>query len=49
MFENRVLRRIFKPERKEVTRQMGTLCNQKLYNSYTASNITRLIKSRRMR
>jgi hypothetical protein len=47
--ENWFLRRIFGPKRDEVTGEWRKLHNEKLHNLYTSPNITRQIKSRRMR
>ena len=47
VFENRVLRRIFGPERDEVTGDWTTLHNEKLYAFYSLPNIIRLIKSKK--
>jgi hypothetical protein len=49
VFENRVLRRIFGPRRDEVTGDWRKLHNEELHNLYFSSNITRMIKSKRMR
>jgi hypothetical protein len=49
VFENRVLRRIFGPKRNEVTGEWQKLHNEELHNLYSAPNIIRMIKSRRMR
>jgi hypothetical protein len=49
VFENRVLRRIFGPNRDEVTGDWRKLHNEELHNLYSSSNIIRMIKSRRMR
>jgi hypothetical protein len=47
-FENKVvLRRIFRPERMEVTGRWGSLHIEELHNLYCSQNIT-VIKSRRM-
>jgi hypothetical protein len=49
VFENRVLRRIFGPKRKEVAGSWRKLHNVELHNLYTSPNIIRVIKSRRVR
>jgi hypothetical protein len=49
VFENRVLRRIFGPQRDEVTGGWRKLHNEELRNLYSSSSIIRMIKSRRMR
>jgi hypothetical protein len=49
VFENRVLRRIFGPKRDEVTGHWRKLNNGELHNVYSSSDISRQIKSRRMR
>ena len=49
VFENRVLRRIFRPERDEVTGEWRKLNNDKLNRLYSSPYIIRVIKSRRMR
>ena len=46
MFENRVLRRIFRPKRNEVTREWRKLHNEELNYLYASLNIIRVIKSR---
>ena len=48
-FENRVLRRIFGPKRNKVTGEWRRLHNEELYALYSTPNITRMIKSRKMR
>jgi hypothetical protein len=48
VFENRVLRRIFGPNRGEVPEEWRKLRNEKLNDLYS-TNIVRVIKSRRMR
>jgi hypothetical protein len=47
--ENRVLRRIFGPKRNEVTGEWRKLHSKELHILYSSPNITRQIKSRRMR
>jgi hypothetical protein len=49
VFENRVLRRISGPKRDEMTGGWRNLHNEELQNLYSSLNITRMIKSRRMR
>jgi hypothetical protein len=49
VFENMVLRSIFGPKRDEVTGEWRRLHNKKLYALYLSPNITRVIKSRRLR
>jgi hypothetical protein len=49
VFENRVLRRIFGPERDEVTGQWRKLHNGELHNFYPLPDTIRQIKPRRMR
>jgi hypothetical protein len=49
LFENRVLRRIFGPTRDEVTGEWRKLHSGELHNLYSSPDITRQIKSRRMR
>jgi hypothetical protein len=49
VFENRVLRRIFRPKRVEVTGGWRKLHNEELRDLYYAPNIIRIIKSKRMR
>jgi hypothetical protein len=44
-----VLRRIFGPKRNEVTKEWRRLYNKELYALYSSPNITRVIKSRRLR
>jgi hypothetical protein len=48
VFENRVLRRIFGPKRKEVTGGWRRLHSEELHKLYASPNI-RVIRSRRMR
>jgi hypothetical protein len=49
VFENSVLRRIFGPERDEVTGEWRKLHNEELPNLYSSPNIIRQIELRRMR
>jgi hypothetical protein len=49
VFENTVLRRIFKPKRDEVTGEWRKLHSEELHNFYSFANIIRKIRSRRMR
>jgi len=49
VFENRLLRRIFRPRRDEVTGEWRKLHNVELNDLYSSLNIVRVIKSRRMR
>ena len=49
VFENRVLRRIFRPKRDEVTGEWRKLHNKELNDLYSLLNIVRVVKSRRMR
>jgi hypothetical protein len=49
VFENRVLRRIFGPQRDEVIGEWRRLHNKELYALYSSSDIIRVIKSRRLR
>jgi hypothetical protein len=48
VFENRVLRGIFGPERDEVTGEWRNLHNGELHNLYSSPDIIKQIKSRRM-
>jgi len=49
VFENRVLRGIFGPNREEVVRGCRRLHNENLHNLYASPDTIRVIKSRRMR
>jgi hypothetical protein len=49
VIENRVLRRIFRLKRDEVTRGWRKRHTEELHNSYSSPSIIRIIKSRRMR
>jgi hypothetical protein len=49
VFENMVLRKVFGPQRDEVTGEWRKLHNKKLHDLYCSPNIVRVIKSRRMR
>jgi hypothetical protein len=49
MFENRVMREIFGPKRKEVREEWRKLHNEELYDMYSSHIIVRVIKWRRMR
>jgi hypothetical protein len=48
LFENRLLRRIFGPKRDEVIGELRKLRSEEL-NLYSAPNIIRVVKSRKMR
>jgi hypothetical protein len=49
VFENRVLRRMFRPKRDVVTWEWRKPHNEKLKTLYSLPTIVRVIKSRRMR
>ena len=48
-FENRLLRRIFRPKRNEITKEWKKLHKEELNYPYASSNIIRVIKSRSVR
>jgi hypothetical protein len=49
MFDNRVLRRVFGPERDEVKEGWRKLQNEELHGLYSSHSIIRVIKARMMR
>jgi hypothetical protein len=49
VFENRVLRRIFGPNREEASGGWRRLHKEEIHILYTLPNINRVIRSRRMR
>jgi hypothetical protein len=49
VFENRVLRRVFGPNRDEVTGEWRKLHHEELSDLYSLPNIVRVVKARRMR
>jgi hypothetical protein len=49
VFENRVLRKIFVPKRAEVTGEWRRLHSEELYDLYSSSNITFVVKSKTIR
>jgi len=49
VFENRVLRSIFRPRRDEVIKKWRKLHNEELNELYSSPNIFRVIKSRKLR
>jgi hypothetical protein len=49
VFENRVLKRIFGPNRDDVTGECRKIHNEELNNLDASPSILRVIKSRRMR
>jgi hypothetical protein len=49
VFENSVLRKMFEPNREEVTGELRKMHNGELQNLYSSPDIIRQMKSRRMR
>jgi hypothetical protein len=49
VFENRVLRKLFGPRRREETGRWRKLHNKDLHTLYSLSGIIRMLKSKRMR
>jgi hypothetical protein len=49
VFKNRVLRRIFGPQRDEVTEEWRKIHNDEVHDFYSPPNIVRVTKSRRMK
>jgi hypothetical protein len=49
VFENRVLRRIFRPKKDKVTGEWKKLHTEELHDLYSSPSIIRIMKSRRMR
>ena len=49
MFESMAMRKVFEPNRDEVTGEWRRLHNEELYDLYSTTNIIRVTKSRLMR
>jgi hypothetical protein len=49
VFENRVLRRIFRPKRFEIIESWRKLHNRELHNLYSSPNLIALIQSKAMK
>ena len=49
VFVNRVLRRIFGPERDEASGEWGRLHNEELNDLFSSPNVTLVIETRRIR
>jgi hypothetical protein len=49
MSENKVLRRVFGPNKEGVTKDVKIRLNNEFYNFHSSPNIISMIKSRRMR
>jgi len=49
VFENRVLRRIFRPNRVEIVGKWSKLRNEEFIDLYSSQNIIRVIKSKTRR
>jgi hypothetical protein len=49
VFGNRVLRRIFTPQRDEMTGDWRKLHNEELHNLYSSLRVIRMMKSRRVK
>jgi len=48
-FDNKVLWKMFRREREEVTGRRGKLRNEELHNFHCSPNVIRVVKSRRMK
>jgi hypothetical protein len=49
VFQNRVLREIFRPKRNDITGGWRKLHNEELHNLYSSPNVIRITKLRTMR